>query len=106
MKTITLGGGAHRFEIKTTTQKIVDGEETTIIGHYLKVHTASEQKPNDFSDFSEHCSPNEGDGVISTTMEIVVDIKTEILWDYQMNEEADGLMDNFGNIYANVEPSN
>ena len=106
MATIKMGSGSHRFEIKATTLKMVDDVETTIVDTYVKIGTKSEQNPNDWSDFSEFCSPNEGDGVISSTLEVLTDVKTEIDYEYTLKVGADGLMDNFGNIYACVDTSN
>lgn len=106
MTTITLGAGRHRFELKITTIMMVDEEEVTRVGNYVKIGTKSEQKPNDFSDFSDNCAPNPEDVILSTTMEVVADYTTEINFEYNLIEDADGLKDNFGNIYACVEAGN
>ena len=91
----TLPAGRHLFVIDTTTT--VDSIETK--GRYLKIETSSADLPRNWSDFSQFCPEPSGQ---TTTMVVVKDCTNEIDVSF-IPKDADGLMDNFGNVYMAIE---
>ena len=96
---VIVPAGRNLFLISTETTETVDEVATVKNGAYLKIETASNQKPNNWSDFSEFCPEPAGQ---TTVLTIVKDVTTEIDQAFTP-KDTDGLMDNFGNVYMAIE---
>lgn len=95
----TIPAGRPLFLIATTTTKQTEDGPVVTTGTYVKIETASSQKPNNWSDFSQNC-PEPSDQ--ETVMVVAKDVVTEIDQVF-IPKDTDGLMDNFGNVYMAFE---